>query len=658
MRFADYLGSDPLRPFSQAIQTYATLKGVARADEEMKLRREEAEANREQRTWQRGITERQEGRADTELARSGAIHDAAMRKTGREEEAATAENDLRRWRSLSAQAAAGVQLEADDFAFLTGTAKGMPNLERGERFEDYEKAYTNLKEFVGDLYKVPGGQFQIARDPRNPGRENIFRSVLLASGGESRLGAVNDYQAMDPKTGEMRAVKGMVGQPTRILVDRDSQKMGVAFQIVDPETKQPLIGGDGLPLVVPATENRSADPKDRVRLASFEEVAATADEGLATNQSARAQWEKMTPAQKRMVELSRRIQLRDPEAVKEMEGLRKAQTTAKALRTQAMTMEPGADQDALIRQADLLDSGMLIEDAKAISAAAVAPKARKEKRAAERTAKQEDLTDEMDLKTRPTKEIELSNAQTLAKASEEAADTRLTSQLTSQEKIARLNREAHAAEGQKNREAKKTEEGKAKWAAQQGLVRAMSNARNSYVKLSSDPMTPEGRASRAAKTDAERNQLRDAYVTTDPAVETALDILAGMGGLPEGRGGTGAPLDLTQFDPGATPAPSAPPSPALAGAIPVASAPARTPAPARPASNLADPSTWQVAQKGSKLFITGPQGALPMTEAQVNAWKQTPEGQAHFKGLSLPEPPSRAERQGAIRKSFVRPAPY
>jgi autonomous glycyl radical cofactor GrcA len=551
MRFADYLGSDPLRPFSQAIQTYATLKGVARADEEMKLRREEAEANREQRTWQRGITERQEGRADTELARSGAIHDAAMRKTGREEEAATAENDLRRWRSLSAQAAAGVQLEADDFAFLTGTAKGMPNLERGERFEDYEKAYTNLKEFVGDLYKVPGGQFQIARDPRNPGRENIFRSVLLASGGESRLGAVNDYQAMDPKTGEMRAVKGMVGQPTRILVDRDSQKMGVAFQIVDPETKQPLIGGDGLPLVVPATENRSADPKDRVRLASFEEVAATADEGLATNQSARAQWEKMTPAQKRMVELSRRIQLRDPEAVKEMEGLRKAQTTAKALRTQAMTMEPGADQDALVRQADLLDSGMLIEDAKAIATAAVAPKKKKEDDAAAVKRKGEEAKAEYEnkvgpeVKARGQAAIALEKEQQTGRMAVEEAETERAVKVAgigaaSHERVAKLNAAVEMAKESARKSERLDEKGKARLAAQNNLLRVESAVAGQYVRLASDPMSAESRALRATKTDAEREMLKRQYVASDPAVIQALANLEEYGGVPQPKGKEGA----------------------------------------------------------------------------------------------------------------------
>jgi autonomous glycyl radical cofactor GrcA len=252
-----------------------------------------------------------------------------------------------------------------------------------------------------------------------------------------------------------------------------------------------------------------------------------------------------------MVELSRRIQLRDPEAVKEMEGLRKAQTTAKALRTQAMTMEPGADQDALVRQADLLDSGMLIEDAKAIATAAVAPKKKKEDDAAAVKRKGEEAKAEYEnkvgpeVKARGQAAIALEKEQQTGRMAVEEAETERAVKVAgigaaSHERVAKLNAAVEMAKESARKSERLDEKGKARLAAQNNLLRVESAVAGQYVRLASDPMSAESRALRATKTDAEREMLKRQYVASDPAVIQALANLEEYGGVPQPKGKEGA----------------------------------------------------------------------------------------------------------------------
>jgi hypothetical protein len=357
--YQDYLPDT--RPFSQAIQTYATLKGVDRADEELKLRREEAEGNREQRTWQRGITERQEGRADVAARETSERHGLELGKLRREAGVAEDEDKSRTFAYYTSLKELGIKLTPEQEAHRASLAEGMPNTYEGERYEDYERAWTNVKGFVGDLKNLPAdgpAQIQIKRDPKNPGRENLFQSVLLTSGGNRRLGAVNNYQVFDPQSGGVVQKQGMVGPISTILVDRETQTVGIGFQIVDPESKEPLFGPDGKPLIVPATQGRSADPRDAVKLLPWQQMETAADEGIAVNREGAQARNSLSPLQQRMADLSVRVHYRDKEAAAELKEIKAGLAYADALDMAIPGMEKGsADQVEAVQMRDLLREG-------------------------------------------------------------------------------------------------------------------------------------------------------------------------------------------------------------------------------------------------------------------------------------------------------------
>jgi hypothetical protein len=423
--YQDYLPDT--RPFSQAIQTYATLKGVDRADEELRLRREEAEANREQRTWQRGITERQEGRADTELARSGAIHDAAMRKTGREEEAA---GNAKKAFQIKADAARrlinGDYVAPAELAQVTVHGVALPTPGKGASFETYHKGLSNLAQFGEELPEITGNapSVMIQRDPRNPGRENLFRSLKTVT--RPREGRVNTYEARDPTTGEPRKVLGTVGDvPAAILYDKRDDTVSIMFQVVDPKTGEPLLGLDGKPITAPATEGMSSDGEDKVVRVPRSVLIQTAREGMAANANAAKTIRSYSPVQQRIHDLALRIELGGEDGAKasaEFDNIQSGFRMADGYDSVITNMERrGQTQTAAYQQAvivrDLLREGKTTpEMAEKMAGKAVADLVQKEEVAHKGAVKEAEAKAEFTNKTGP--EIEARGAIDLKKQQE------------------------------------------------------------------------------------------------------------------------------------------------------------------------------------------------------------------------------------------------
>ena len=69
---------------------------------------------------------------------------------------------------------------------------------------------------------------------------------------------------------------------------------------------------------------------------------------------------------------------------------------------------------------------------------------------------------------------------------------------------------------------------------------------------------------------------------------------------------------------------------------------------------------WNVVQRGSTLYLPGPNGLQEMTPEQLDAWKQTPEGAAYFASPSLPIPERdmAGDRQKRMEQSFLRKPSY
>lgn len=267
-RFSGYINASPSDPLTQAINVYSTLKGQDRADEELKLRQaadaRAAEADKraaitadlQARGLRQGLEQSQYEFGQKKRQAQNEIDAAYLAATGYPPPVQGADE--------------GPPMAPTEAVDALNRAAGMPDADLFfTQGPVYSKAWSTVRDFATKLGEMPpttSGTVSFQRNPSDPGREQVFQSLLIASGGPSRLGGIHEYDVADPATGKTKKVKGMVGMPSAILYDRQRDALGLMFQVLDPQTREPILGADGKPLQVPATEGRTNGPDDPVKM--------------------------------------------------------------------------------------------------------------------------------------------------------------------------------------------------------------------------------------------------------------------------------------------------------------------------------------------------------------------------------------------------------
>lgn len=657
-RFQSWASRQSTDPIAQALNVYTTLKGAKHADEEMALKRD---ANTramaaDERAGQESTMRLAQGQQAIDFSKAEhgrKVKDwsdqDALRQTYADEHSQVAAN------MAQLQAGNGKQISVEGLEGILGSRGGL-NVGKQEKPEALMASYANVTSFFEQLPEL--GLKQPVSIPRTPQFESMFQSLERLSA--DRKGAVHPYQALD-ENGRLVEREGTVGQIVNVYFDPQTDTVSVGMSVVDPETGALLLGKDGAPIVVPATEQRSANPEDPIKRVPRAQLVESANLGAATNAAVLKEVGGRSKPQQDLFVALGRARYGDPAAIAEVKALKGTLAQIDALRQSALSTKDPLAKEQMLRSAELLEQGVSLEDAKGMVSLATRAKTAARELAAEEKREAREHARALELEAR--------------KGENEQAKQRLANEGDLNEVALRVKGD----DTNQERETKKAVEAYYKGAAAQ-LVRAKTAAERNRSIEEKDPMSPFARRLAAAKTPEAQAELRADFVARDEGVRAAeanfLDAKARMEveGLLEKQ--SGADVDLNSFlSGGAQPPPAIAPS---GGAIPMqpahgGKAPAPLPAPpstapvARPpappvAGVDPDPSKWNVVQRGSTLFIMTPKGPIPMTEDQMEAWQQTPQGQGMTSsalekiGRAIPDgDPTR--RKGALQGSFVRGAP-
>lgn len=366
-RTFDRMANTGYNPIAGAISTYGALTGIE--SEKRKQARLDAAEGRAGRTEGRAIETHEQAMAAGETAAATTAEDRAYLLNQREEE-----KRVRKLTGIQARLDADVATP-EDLAYLSNNASGSINFHKNEMPEIVMQAHANVGKFADQLEGMQAqGPVSVQRNERN---EQTFQSLERLSG--DRGGAVSMYQVSDAE-GNLNEREGTVGQIVSVLYDPQANTMSVAMSVVDPQTGEQLNGPDGAPLVVPATQGRTADPNDPIIVKSLDDVRKEAKLGIDANDKVIKNFSRMSPLEKRVTILSARLEAGDKTAAAELKETRSAQSLMIAYKELlADTKNPLDEQErlAVTKVVSLLEQGLPVAEANAVGNVAASSAVRK-----------------------------------------------------------------------------------------------------------------------------------------------------------------------------------------------------------------------------------------------------------------------------------------
>ncbi|MDF1551924.1 MAG: hypothetical protein P1P84_02625 [Deferrisomatales bacterium] len=530
------IGTDPI---AQAVNVYATLSKVKNDSDEMDLRRNaDARETRESAIRMRGLSADQEWNTQ---------------QRGRQTEAQGREDQAREYRLLVAQLQQGLPFSAEQLEKMPAQYRALLDIGRKENPAQVLKAYEAVGAGMDEI-KTLGATSPISLR-RTAKNEEFFQSLERMSA--DRRGAVHDYDALDMETGAVRSVKGEVGQIVNVLYDPKQDAVGVNMSVVDPETKQPLIGKDGNPILVPATAGRTSDPKDPIQMIPREQVKQAAQFSTMLNKHYIGSLENQSRLMQEKILLVDSLRYSN-EFAPRLAELNKSLAYVKEARRLAADPNVGVDEQQKFKiMADRLEGGQFtVEEADKLATTAM--KAQMDKTALAKTIAAEDR------KLKGDKELQaLKNdgAVAAAKVGDNRDDARLARAIRTS--LETTYRTAYGA-----------------------VVNAKKTAAKEFFDSLGKEYSPARRAYMAAD-EKTRKEMLAAAVADNPGVESANEYLTEVGHRFEAEGiplpqekdtGDGGDVDLSKFltglgaAPDVTPAPPEPPQyapPPGGGAIPM-----------------------------------------------------------------------------------------
>jgi hypothetical protein len=379
----DKMANTGYNPIAGAIDTYTALTGIE--SEKRKQDRLDAAEGRAVGAEGRAIERHEQTIAAGETAATATAEDRAYLLERRGEE-----KKVRKLTGIQARLDADVATP-EDLAFLSNNAVGTINFHKNEMPGTVMQAHANVGKFADQLEGMQAqGPVSIQRSAKN---EEVFQSLERLSA--DRGGAVSMYSTSDAE-GNLTEREGTVGQIVSVLYDPQANTMSVAMSVVDPETGEQLNGPDGSPLVVPATQGRSADPNDPIIVKSLDDVRKEAKLGIDANDKVIKNFSRMSPLEKRVTILSARLEAGDKTAAAELKETRSAQSLMIAYKELlADTKNPLDEQErlAVTKVVSLLEQGLPVAEANAVGNVAASSAVRKATELAAKKTRQAKTTE-------------------------------------------------------------------------------------------------------------------------------------------------------------------------------------------------------------------------------------------------------------------------